>query len=119
MIRVLIVDDEPMLASTLQRLLSATYDTDVAPTGTLALQLFLARPHDVVLCDLSVAGLSGVALLEAIHRASPGLERRLVFMTGGEPSPHERAILARHGCVVLEKPFSPAELLDAVRKILA
>lgn len=113
--RVLIVDDEPMLATTLQRLLGASFSADIASSGPEALERLLAAPYEVVLCDLSVRDLPGLALLRAAQRQIPGIERRFIFMTGGAPSPQEALVLQREGTMLLEKPFSPAELLAAIQ----
>ncbi len=118
--RVLIVDDEPMLAATLQRLLDASsIAADIATSGTQGLSLFQQHPYDLVLCDLTLRDLPGLSLLGALQKAHPGAEKRIIFMTGGDLSPHESALLARHGNLVLEKPFSPAELLAAIEQVRA
>ncbi|RYE85155.1 MAG: response regulator [Myxococcales bacterium] len=115
--RILIIDDEPMLAAALQRVLArASCDSVFVTSGRAGLEAVLADEPDLILCDLGLPDLPGLGLLEALELQRPELIPRLIFMTGGAPSAREAAAIARHGLVVLEKPFSPAELLALVAR---
>jgi two-component system NtrC family sensor kinase len=115
--RILIIDDEPMLAAALQRVLARASRPSVFVTsGRAGLDALLADEPDLVLCDLGLPDLPGLGLLEALEQQRPDLIPRLVFMTGGAPSAREAAAFARHQLTVLEKPFSPTELLALVAR---
>jgi DNA-binding NtrC family response regulator len=117
--KILIVDDEPLLAETLERVLSETHDITVSTSSRKALELIASGQFDVTLCDLTMPGLSGIDVYESIERSHPGLERRIVLMTGGAVSPRATRFVARLGPRVLEKPFSMDDLLALVDRVVA
>ncbi len=113
--RVLVVDDEERLASTLKLALSHAHDVDVALRGRAALESLAKHDYDVILCDLTLPDLSGVDVyLEAIH-ARPALAPRFVFLTGGAFQDRTRAFLGSVSNVRLDKPFE----LDALERLVA
>ena len=113
--RILIIDDEPMLAATLQRLLSRRgCQVDVTINGRDGLAALLATEPDIALCDLGLPDLPGLDLLEVVARQRPDLVPRLIFMSGGDPSEREAAAITQHGLAILEKPFAPADLLALI-----
>ena len=115
--RILIIDDEPMLAATLQRLLSRRgHEASVATSGLSGLQAILEHEPDFILCDLGLPDLPGLDLLERLAVERPALVARLVFMSGGDPSSRESAAIALHRLNVLEKPFAPTDLLALIEK---
>jgi DNA-binding NtrC family response regulator len=82
--RVLIVDDEADVRSTLQQYVTMQgCEVRVAADGASALGLIRADPPDVVLLDIQMPGLSGIDALKAIQEAAPGLK---VIMISGAAS---------------------------------
>lgn len=72
--RVLVVDDDASTRSGLSRLLALEgYTVDTVPNGAAALALVAVHPPDVVLTDLMMPGMDGIALLVALHKQHPGL----------------------------------------------
>jgi CheY-like chemotaxis protein len=70
--RILLVDDEDVVRSLLERFLERKgYDTVVAPDGRTALQIFREEHVDLVLSDLRMPGLNGLELLTAIKEINP------------------------------------------------
>jgi DNA-binding NtrC family response regulator len=79
--RVLIVDDDVDVRSTLQQYVARQgCEASVAPDGESALELIRADPPDVVLLDIQMPGLSGIDALNAIHEAAPGV--KVIMMSG-------------------------------------
>ncbi len=116
--RILIVDDEPRLAVTLKMLLR-DHDVEVADGGRRALErIDRDRAFDVLLCDLMMVDVDGVDVYERVRAAVPGLEKRIIFMTGGAFTSRASEFLASIPNVCLEKPFQVDELLRAVRRTL-
>ena len=112
--RILVVDDEPRLAGVIGLLL-ADHDTTIAYSGRQALEQLERDPSfDVVLCDLMMPDLSGMALYDHLRAHRPGVEGRMVFMTGGAFTPRASEFLARVPNLRLEKPFDGAALLAAI-----
>ena len=78
--RVLIVDDEAGLRRSLARVLGARgFIVETADGGTHALAQIAAKEPDVVLCDISMHGMSGLEVLTATKRTHPHVE--VVMMT--------------------------------------
>lgn len=104
--RILVVEDEEAVAEGLRLLLEQEYAVDVASSGQRALDLLLGgSSFDAVLCDLMMPGMSGIELFRALAVKSPGLEERLVFMTGGAFTAEAEAFLEEVSNARVEKPF--------------
>lgn len=104
--RVMIVDDEPMLARVLRLSIEHECEVDTFESGRAALDSLLAGTrYDVVFCDLMMADLGGLELYDQLRARAPGRERDLVFMTGGvfDPRVAQRLAAIPNRCV--DKPF--------------
>ena len=117
--RILVVDDEALIGSTIRRILS-THQVEVLTDPRQALARLLdGEPFDLVLCDLMMPELTGMDLHAALRSARPGVAARMAFMTGGAFTDRARAFLETCGAPQLQKPFTPQDLRDAVRGWLA
>jgi CheY-like chemotaxis protein len=106
--RILIVDDELSVARTLKALLENEHELSLAESGSQALEAIAreGKPgFDVIMCDLMMPGMSGMELYETLRREQPGLEQRMVFMTGGVSMERAREFLATTVNLTFEKPF--------------
>jgi CheY-like chemotaxis protein len=74
---------------------------------------------DVVLCDLQMPDVDGVAVHTELQRVRPDLVPRLVFMSGGAVGDRTRAFATRADIVLLDKPFTLDHLLAALDRIPA
>jgi CheY-like chemotaxis protein len=70
---------------------------------------------DVVLCDIVMPVMNGVALYEEIALAFPAQADRFVFISGGAFTPAAKSFLARVPNARLEKPFDSSHLRAMVR----
>ncbi len=117
--KVLIVDDDPLVAQTLRRALRE-HDVTTAANGRQALELLgSARDFDVVVCDLMMPVMTGMELHAVLARERPDLAARMVFITGGAFTPAARAFLNQVPNPRLDKPFSSDRLRAAVRDVMA
>ncbi len=113
--RILIVDDEPLLLRAMSDLLASAHDVVVAQSGRQALDLLRSdRAFDVVVADLMMADVNGMELYEAVRVDHPGLEERILFMTGGAFTLRARDFLAEVSNPRIEKPFAREDLLSAL-----
>jgi CheY-like chemotaxis protein len=109
--RVLVVDDEPAIRALLQRILAqAGYQVLSAENGKQALEaLDAAGAVDLVLSDLVMPVMGGEALSEALRaRGGPPLLVMSGYSPGNSAFPS-----------ILSKPFTPKELLEKVREVIA
>lgn len=116
----LVVDDEPLLAASLSRLLRSEHDVVSVGSGDEALTLLTRDPmFDVILCDLRMPGMSGVELYQEVLKNIPTLSGRMVFFTGAAFSTEIRTLLGHKNVELLEKPFEPSALRALVRRFVA
>ncbi|WAS86371.1 MULTISPECIES: ATP-binding protein [unclassified Corallococcus] len=117
--RVLIVDDEPRLAQSMRLLLEPGHEVVTVTRGEDALEKVAAgASFDVVLCDLQMPGMDGIAVYRRLQQQAPELAARVVFISGGASSPEARAFLETVAQRVLEKPVRPDVLLSTVEEVL-
>jgi len=110
--RILVVDDDARVARAMAAALDGN-DVVVASGGREALDRLQAEPFDCVLCDVMMPDVSGIDVHEELLRQGRGMERRVVFVTGGAVTESAHAALAQTTNPVLEKPVE-ASLLRAV-----
>lgn len=110
--RVLVVDDEELVVKAMCRALEGHVVVS-ANSGREAIDLLVrGEPFDLVLCDVMMPDLMGEDVYEAARRV--GMERRIVFITGGAFTSAARAFLDSVPNRRIEKPFSR----DRVRSLL-
>ena len=98
------------------RLTAAGYAVTAVESGEAALaSLAVARPQ-VVVTDLRMQGMDGMALFDAIHRDSPSLP--VVILTAHGTIPEAVAATRRGVFSFLTKPFEPKVLLDTVAEAM-
>ena len=106
--RLLLVDDEPSILRSLQRLLGKAHDLTLAHSGREALALLSAGlEYDLVLCDLMMPEVSGIDVWEQLTAPQRQI---FVFMTGGTFTERAERFLASAKPPVLEKPFTATTL---------
>src|SRR5690348_15301333 len=115
--RVLLIDDDKDLLQLIaMRLTAAGYAVTAVESGEQALaSLAVARPQ-VVVTDLRMHGMDGMALFDAIHREAPALP--VVILTAHGTIPEAVAATRRGVFGFLTKPFDPKVLLDTVAMAL-
>lgn len=119
MIRVLVADDHSMVREGLASVLAADGDITVTATAANGAEALAAAGDgvDVVVMDLSMPVMDGVAATRAIRAAHPGI-RVLVLTSFGDRDQVRRAVAAGATGYQL-KDAEPAELRAAVRAVAA
>jgi signal transduction histidine kinase/ActR/RegA family two-component response regulator len=113
--RLLVVDDEPVLVDLLSEfLLAAGHQVEEARDGAQGLEMARAGNYDVILSDLKMPGLDGQGFYERLVRERPEMARRFIFSTGDLANPKVQTFFQKTGCLYLCKPFK----LEAVLQIL-
>ncbi len=119
--RVLIVDDEADVRKTLAEILRALHYPDglefeEAPDGQEGLDAVVRQRPDLVLLDLQMPRMSGLAVLKQIHQVEPRLP---VIVITATPDTTMAAAALRDGAVAyLPKPFDPRHVQMLVTTFL-
>ncbi|HEY7511742.1 MAG TPA: sigma-54 dependent transcriptional regulator [Vicinamibacteria bacterium] len=116
--RVLVVDDEPEMAQATAAILRrAGHDAGVETDAGRALETLASRRPDLLLTDLRMPGVDGMALVEAAHALSPPLP--VIVLTGYASVASAVEAMRRGAADYLPKPFQSEELLVRVERALA
>jgi PAS domain S-box-containing protein len=116
---VLVVEDEmPVLLATTRILSSNNYTVfaESSPADALVLLADGTRRIDVLLTDIVMPGMSGIALAERARQIRPGL--KVLYTSGYSSEMISRQGALRIGSRLVQKPFTRASLLNAVRQAL-
>ena len=117
MTRILVVEDEAVVRDLMLEILAdAGYDVVGAGTGDDALDLLEDESVDLVVSDIVMPGLSGHELLERVRETRPSLP--VILVTGAGTFENLSAALTHGAAALVLKPFSHAELNDAVATAL-
>jgi DNA-binding LytR/AlgR family response regulator len=113
-VRVLIVDDEPLSRSSLENVLRARNDVqtlDCANDAVEALELLQSRSYDVLLLDIHMPELSGIELADRLNKWRRPIPS-IVFVTAH----HQYAVAAfeKHAVDYVLKPFSDDRVHEAL-----
>lgn len=119
-IRVLCVDDHPLLLEGVARKIERQPDMEVvgtAGTGQEAVMLYLRHRPDVVLMDLQLPGMGGQQAIEVIRREDPNARIIVLTILGGDEDIY-RAINAGAASYLLKSSLSQ-DLIATVRGVVA
>jgi DNA-binding NtrC family response regulator len=109
---ILVVEDEPvirgLLAATLNR---AGFRADTAQDGEDGWRALRVTPYAIVITDHQMPRLTGLQLIERMRDNS--MDVPCILISGNMP-PNESLTALGHPIAILEKPFSPLELLESV-----
>jgi excisionase family DNA binding protein len=115
--RVLVVDDEASIRDLLAKTLAlAEYDVDVAPDGRSALERMRLYPYDLLIADLKMPGMDGLAVIREAKRYKSDLPVIIITGFSTESSAIEAVNLGVAG--YLTKPFRVPQVLAAAAKAL-
>ena len=120
MTRIVLADDHKIVRDGLKRILAATADLEVvaeAADGDALLQLVRKEDYDVAVVDMSMPGLSGIALIKRLKDEKPKL-RILVLSMHGETQ-YAARVLKAGASGYLNKDSAADALVGALRKIAA
>lgn len=108
---ILIVDDEPMIAAVIARVLAREHDVVTVSRALDALEKIRSgETFDLILCDLMMPQMTGMDLYQELRRMGSACAERMIFMTGGAFTPAARAFLDEVPNDRFEKPFDALQL---------
>ncbi len=116
-VRVLIVNDDIDLQETVVRLLGRFgYSCLTASSGAAAMQAIEAESPDLVVTDLHMSGVDGVAVARCARAHSPPIP--VVLMTAYPMRMPHRQVQEAGGTIHVAKPFANLDLVHAVQRAL-
>ncbi|HKO48224.1 MAG TPA: ATP-binding protein [Polyangiaceae bacterium] len=115
---VLLVEDEPAVRSVIERALTlAGYRVVVASTGEEGVRIANAQgPFDILITDAVMPGVNGWEVGKRLAALWPKL--RILYISGYSEDTFVRGGVLESGVNFLQKPFSPPDLLRALRRLL-
>ena len=118
-LRILVVEDEPGIADTLQYVLATDGFAPVCcATGEDALRAFAAQPPALAILDIGLPDLNGFELFKRLQALPGGSEVPMLFLTARSDEIDRVVGLELGAHDYIAKPFSPRELVARVRGIL-
>jgi CheY-like chemotaxis protein len=119
-LRILIVDDDPLVSQALRRNLAGHWVT-LADSGARALEELAAEESafDVILCDVMMPGKSGIEVYRDVQARFPSRCGTFIFTTGGAYQAEAVKFLQEVDAPCLEKPFTREELFRTIQGLVA
>jgi signal transduction histidine kinase/CheY-like chemotaxis protein len=116
--RILLIDDDTILLRSVQSLLEPEHEVITALGGADGLTILSRdKDFDVVLCDLLMPRVDGLAVFSVLERTAPELAERVVFCSGGAVTRRSKEFLALMKNRVIEKPLAEDVLLDVIKTL--
>ncbi|HUS47627.1 MAG TPA: sigma-54 dependent transcriptional regulator [Phycisphaerae bacterium] len=112
--RILIVDDDPLIRRSCERILGQDYDLKLIESGREGLELLEAGGFDLALVDLKLADIDGMEILNRAPDRHPDVP--IIVITGYSTIQSAVEAIKKGAFDYLAKPFTPVELAAAVEK---
>ncbi|HXB55914.1 MAG TPA: response regulator [Vicinamibacteria bacterium] len=120
MARLLLIDDDTQLGNVFAHILGeAGHDVIQAASGPAGIEAARRARPDLVLCDVTMPGMDGYAVLAALRADSRFASTPFLFLTGLPAEYHARAAISMGADDYLTKPVSDEDLVKAVEARLA
>ncbi|NOZ59486.1 MAG: response regulator [Euryarchaeota archaeon] len=117
MARILVADDETITLRALERVLKKEgHEVIVVEDGERALQVLGEEDVDILITDIKLPGMDGIALLEWVKQHKPGV--RVIMITGYSSIKGAVEAMKRGASDYIAKPFSLEEIAASVRAVL-
>lgn len=118
--RILIVDDEPRNLEALCKILKK-YDKVLSALSGLDAMGILEREEgriEAIISDINMPDMNGVEFYKNVTQKFPGLEKKIIFITGGVFSSEIKDFLKSLPNLCLEKPFNFDEIRQSVSRVV-
>jgi two-component system, NarL family, invasion response regulator UvrY len=116
-VKILIVDDHPIVRDGLRRLLGAEPAAEIweAASGREAVGAFRGQRPDLVILDLNLPDIGGLEIITRLKTADPGV--RILVLSMHEDRIHVTRALQAGAAGYISKNIPPDELLQAIRRV--
>jgi DNA-binding response OmpR family regulator len=119
--KVLVLEDEPVITRILTRTLSFEgMEVDSAENGQVAKDRIASGKHyDLFLFDIRTPIINGMQVYKYLEEHRPEATSKVMFMTGDCLNAATSHFLEKVQRPVIEKPFTPAELVELINRVMA
>lgn len=120
MARILVIEDEPELRANVARLLKAEgYEVQTADNGVVGVELAVAQPPDLIICDIAMPEMDGFGVLFSLRENVTTAGVPFIFLTASTRTYDRKFGVELGANDYITKPFKLQDLLEAVRKRIA
>ncbi|MBE0654830.1 MAG: sigma-54-dependent Fis family transcriptional regulator, partial [Bacteroidales bacterium] len=117
MAKILVIDDERNIRSTLQEILDyEKYEVDLAASGAEGLELVEAGKYDIVLCDIKMPEMDGIEVLEKISET--GADTQVIMISGHGNIDTAVSAIKKGAYDFIEKPLDLNRMLITIRNAM-
>jgi DNA-binding NtrC family response regulator len=112
--RILAIDDHPMVLKALAKLLRECEVIAVTNIRSAMDAIEEYGNFDHIICDMMIGDETGKDFYEQMKREHPFLAEKIIFCTGGATTPETSEFLSVTKLPIVTKPFTPADIRKAV-----
>lgn len=117
--RVLIVDDDKEVLGMFHSIVARNFEATSFTDSREAINVIAGgQKFDCIVCDLMMPNLGGMEFYQKLKQISPEHCNRIIFVTGGSFSSVTDQFLRTPGIVIMEKPISFRELINAIEGLI-
>lgn len=116
--RILIVEDEAEIANLLAEVLGKDYHVRWAKNGDEALNFIKDGDFDLIISDIRMPGLDGIALYHRLRELDPSYLKKIIYSTGVTCDDRTRKFLLESKIDYIKKPFRLSDILELIKKKL-
>ena len=114
-LRVLVVDDEPLIRLTLSMILKNNAEVKTVATAEEALDEIGAQPYDLCFLDVILPGMTGLDAMKIINERSPNT--KVAIMTGTPLDGAMKEQVEDFAYTFIEKPFSLSDIEEVADRV--
>ena len=117
--KIMLVEDDPdiQLITRLSLEVGGGYEVRVCASGAEAVQSAPAYAPDLILLDVMMPGMDGLATLDALRKLPEGAATPVIFFTASAQAEVRQDLLRRGALEVIVKPIEPNALVEQMRAI--
>ncbi|MGD2080435.1 MAG: response regulator [Nitrospirota bacterium] len=116
MCKILVVDDEPFILSSIERALSNRAEVKTVGTATEALEEVSSCHYALCLLDYLLPDMNGLEVMSEINKISP--ETKVAIMTGSHLDDTMKQTIEESAYHFISKPFSLQQIKDVAQKVI-